>query len=235
MKKAVIASVLIAVVAGAAIAVSPRVLGKKPETQNKKEVAAVAPLPRKDGKQAAPVAKKETQPAAPEASPEPVPDSPLKVRFDAPEAPELNKPVAVTLIVESAASAWPTGVEGEAALDLLLRLPVGIKLASGEGWTPAEIPPEEKEDSTGPWSVFEKRVPVQIPAGAPPERLAAEKVELTVNEEGINWIISSRARLIHGSNAWQAFGLLFATLQEGKGEFHETPKTPKDTQIAKAG
>ena len=160
--------------------------------------------------------------------------APIKVRFDAPAPPELGKPAAVTLLVESSPKGWPAEVGPGAQLDLLLRLPVGVKLASEEGWSPAQLPAEEREDASGPWSVYEKKIPLQIKQGVPPEFLAKEKVELTVAEEGTNWIISARARLTQGSQTWQAFGVLFATLQGNNGQFHEIPKAPMDIQSAQA-
>ncbi len=146
----------------------------------------------------------------------------------------MNQPVAVTLLVESSPKGWPAEVGPGARLDLLLRLPVGVKLASEEGWSPAPLPPEEKEDASGPWSVYEKQVPLQITQGIPPEFLAQEKVGLIVTEEGVNWIISARARLTQDSKTWQAFGVLFATLQGNEGQFHEIPKAPTDIRSAKA-
>ena len=113
--------------------------------------------------------------------------------------------------------------------ELLLRLPVGVKLAA-EGWSPADLPPEEKEDPTGPWNVYQKSVPVQ----AEGEVLVREPVRLSVTEEGVNWIISSRVRVLQGRQALQAFGVVFATLQGKEGEFHAIPKGPIDTQSAQA-
>ena len=170
---------------------------------------------------------------APEQPPKQDP-APLKIRFEAPVPPQMGKAVPVTLLVESNPKGWPAEVGPGARLDLLLRLPVGVKLASGEGWSPAQLPPEEKDDVTGPWSLYEKQIPLEIKQGVPPERLAAEKVELIVAEEGVNWIISARARLVQDSQTWQAFGVLFATLQGNEGKFHEIPKTPTDIRSAKA-
>jgi hypothetical protein len=158
----------------------------------------------------------------------------MKIRFDAPVPPQMNQPVGVTLLVESSPKGWPAEVGPGARLELLLRLPVGVKLASEEGWSPAQLPPEGEGDASGPWSVYEKQVPLEIVQGVPPEWLAQEKVELTVAEEGVNWIISARARLTQGSQSWQAFGVLFATLQGSEGEFHEIPKAPTDIRSAQA-
>ena len=171
--------------------------------------------------------------AKPEQPPEPNP-APVKVRFEAAAAPKLNEPAPVTLLVESNAKGWPAEVGEEARLDLLLRLPVGVKLASEQGWSVAQLPPEEKEDASGPWSVYEKQIPLKITQGVPPEFLAREKVDLTVTEEGVNWIISARARLTQGSQTWQAFGVIFATLQGSDGQFHEIPKAPTDIRSAQA-
>jgi hypothetical protein len=82
--------------------------------------------------------------------------------------------------------------------------------------------------------VYEKQIPLQIKQGVPPELLAKEKLDLTVVEEGVNWIISSRARLTQDSQSWQAFGVLFATLQGNEGQFHEIPKAPTDIRSAQA-
>ena len=193
--------------------------------------AAVAvkenPMPFKEAASPAP------ETPAPEAPPEQNP-APVKIRFEATVPLQKGKPAPVTVLVESNPKGWPAEVGPGARLDLLLRLPAGVKLASEEGWSPAQLPPEERDDVTGPWSLYEKQIPLQIKLGIPPERLAAEKVELTVEEEGVNWIISVRARLTQDSQAWQAFGALFATLQGDKGEFHEIPKAPTDIQSAKA-
>ena len=162
--------------------------------------------------------------------------APLEVRFDAPVPPQMGQAVPVTLRVEGNMESWPAEAGPDARLDLLLRLPVSVKLASEQGWSPAQLPPDETDNVSGPWSVYKKQIPLRIERGAPPGLLAAEKLELILTEEGINWIISARVLLIQGSqgpaNAWQAFGVLFATLQENKGEFHESPKALENTESA---
>ena len=54
--------------------------------------------------------------------------------------------------------------------------------------------------------------------------LARVPVTLTVVKEGQNWVITSRLRLIQGEQAWQTFGVVFATLQEKVAEFSATPR-----------
>ena len=158
---------------------------------------------------------------------------PIEVRFEAKVPPELGKPVPIALIVDSVPEAWPAGIGEGSRIELLLRLPVGVQLKS-EGWTSAPLPDTEKEDASGPWSLFEKKVPLQIQGTDRPETLLKENVELAVTEEGTNWIITARARLVQGQEAWQTFGVLFATLQGGQAEFHHIPKTPTDAQRAQA-
>ena len=172
-------------------------------------------------------------------APKPVPKppepaaAPLKVEFKSKTPPELGKPAPVMLVVESDREAWPAEAAGEGRLELLLRLPPGVKMAS-DGWSPTAPSTEEKKDGSGPWSLYEKQLPLNIPAGAPPEVLAEEEVRLTVAEEGVNWIITARARVVRGTSAWQAFGVLFATLQGDSGEFHQIPKGPADIRSAQA-
>lgn len=174
-----------------------------------------------------PVPQEETAPQGPEQE-----QAPLKIRFEAPVPPQMGQAAPVTLLVESNPKDWPAEAGPGAQLDLLLRLPIGVKLASEQGWSPMQLPPEEKDDVTGPWSVYEKQIPLQIKQGVPPELLAQEKVELTVAEEGVNWVITARARLTQGSQVWAAFGVLFATLQGDEGQFHGIPKGPGDIQSA---
>ena len=197
------------------------------------------PAPVMEKQMGAPAAAKEgSTPRQEEAAPQrpELEPAPLDIRFDAPVPPQMGQAVPVTLRVEGSLERWPVEAGPDARLHLLLRLPASVKLASEQGWSPARLPPDEKDDISGPWSVYEKQVPLRIERGAPPGLLAAEKLELMLTEEGMNWIISVRVLLIQGSqgpaNAWQAFGTLFATLQDNKGEFHEVPKTPRDIQRA---
>ena len=154
-----------------------------------------------------------------------LPAAPLKVRFDAPKPPVLGEAVPVSLVVESNAAVWPKEIGEDCQLEFLLRLPMGVKLAS-EGWKEMELPPKEKNDPTGPWFIFERKVPVRIPAGSPPSVIVKEPIELSVVEPGTNWIITVRARLVSGKQAWQTFGLLLATLEGETAQFHTQPLRP---------
>ena len=158
-----------------------------------------------------------------------VPSSPLQVRFDATTPPVLQKPVPVSLVVETNPKIWPQGIGEDCQLEFLLRLPPGVKLES-EGWKPAELPPQEKNDPSGPWSLFERKQPVKIPAGTPPSVLAMETINLAVVESGTNWVITARARLVSGAQSWQAFGLVFATLDGDTAKFHTQLLTPTQMQ-----
>ena len=175
--------------------------------------------------------------ATPESGPAPedkreqpkIPPAPLRIGFEASTPPVLGKPVPVSLVVESNPEAWPKEIAEDCQMDFLLRLPPGIKVES-EGWDPVELPPQEKNDPTGPWSLFERKQPIKIPVGAPPTILIKEEVMLSVVEPGTNWIITVRARMVSGGQAWQTFGLLFATLQEETAKFHMQPLTPTQMQ-----
>ena len=202
MKKILISILFLAAVAAVATGIFFMKRKPAPSVSTERPAAGAAKETPMPSEKAAPPA---PETSAPEAPPEQAP-APLKVRFEAQVPPQKGKPAPVTVLVESNPKGWPAEVGPGARLDLLLRLPVGVKLASEEGWSPAQLPPEERDDVTGPWSLYEKQVPLQIKLGIPPERLAAEKVELTVEEEGVNWIISVRARLTQDSQAWQAFG-----------------------------
>ena len=170
-------------------------------------------------------------PSAPKGQPPQTAPAPIRVRFDAPTPPEKDKPVPVTLIAEGVPEGWPAEVGEGARLELLLRLPAGVKLKS-EGWAPAELPKEDREDASGPWSLYEKKIPLQLKSGVPPETLLKETVRLAVVEEGTNWIITTRVRLVQGTNRWQAFGVLFATLQGNQRQFHTVPQAPIDIRSA---
>jgi len=171
------------------------------------------------------------EPAAPEElQPKPAPP-PMRILFEASGAPVLNQPVPVTLQVESNLEGWPAQLMGrECQMELLLRLPVGVKLESG-GWEEKPVPPEEGEDGSGPWWLFERKQPLTLPDGVPPAQLARETVSLAVVEHGVNWVITARAKLACGSEAWQTFGVLFATLEGEKAAFHTRPFTPMEVPI----
>ncbi len=168
-----------------------------------------------------PVVSPEEQPAR-ETTP-PRPTAPVQVRFEAPASAPFGQGTPVVLVVESDPKAWPESVEGEVTLELLLRLPVGVRLES-DGWAGVELPAEEKDDRSGPWSLFERKISVRIPAGEIPLVVAREAISLAVIEQGTNWIMTVRARLVSGSEAWQSFGVLFATVQAGQAEFHTVPR-----------
>lgn len=231
MKKTILMLALLAAAAGAAVLI-PRLgekkspVGDEPVQQWKADARPDQSQPA-SGPAGAPASAAGTEAPAPE-------PPPMEVRFETPTPPKLNERAAVTLSVVKGPG-WPVQAEKAGEIELLLRLPVGVKLASEEGWTPSQDLPVEKEDVTGPWSVFERKFPVAPEAdGALPDQLAEVEVPLVVVEEGINWIISTRARLSQGQQAWQTFGVLFATVQGEQAEFHATPKTPSDTQSAKA-
>ena len=149
--------------------------------------------------------------------------SAIQIHFEAP-VPSAPDPAApLTLVIERDPKNLP---EKGDRLDILLRLPVGVKFLS-EGWKSAELPPEEKEDSGGIWSLFERDVPLFGPSDEPLFRAGSAlkvPISLTVAEEGANWVITARGRLIQGSGTHQAFGVIFATRQGEKTEFHAGPR-----------
>ncbi len=230
MKKGILVLVLIAAAAGAALMI-PRLTEKKPPVRGE----LVEPRTGNERTSTGSVRSEELKgaPVGSVRSGEPAESAPLQVRFEASAKAQLNQPAVVTLIVEKGPG-WSAQADRSGELELLLRLPVGIKLASEEGWTAAQPSSEEKEDPTGPWSAYERNFLLSADAGSLPDPLAKVEVPLIVVEEGINWIISSRARWTAGAEAWQAFGVLFATVQGTDAEFHQAPKTPSDTLSAKA-
>ena len=147
----------------------------------------------------------------------------LKVVFDAPNPPRLNEPVAVTLVIEKNPNNWPADVGSNPTLNILLRLPPGVKL-SGEGWTPTPLPPEEKKDQTGPWSLYAREETLTLVSDSSSLVLVRIPASFTLVEEGVNWIITARARLSQGKQVWQSFGVIFATLSQGEAAFHSIPK-----------
>ncbi|MBI3318417.1 MAG: glutamine-hydrolyzing carbamoyl-phosphate synthase small subunit [Candidatus Omnitrophica bacterium] len=147
---------------------------------------------------------------------------PIRVRFEAPAPVRTKEPVSLHLIVERDPRGWPQAApEGE--LELLLRLPSGVRLESKE-WKPVPLPPGESKDRSGTWFLFEKREPINSLAGNS-LLLAWVPLQLSVAEEGVNWVITARARVDQKGKVRQGFGVVFATLQEGHGSFHARPKT----------
>ncbi len=234
MKKRVIVLVLVGAAAavGGFFLMKPNAKTRAPGKEPPPAVSGQTPAQ----PQEKPAAQPEKQPQAPAPAAEQLPkgaSSPIRIRFEASTLLEKDKPVPVTLAVESVPEGWPVQVGEGARLELLLRLPIGVKLQS-ENWTPVEMSKEEKNDPTGPWSLYEKKIPLKITPGVPPEFLLKETMQLAVVEEGTNWIITTRVRLVQGSDTWQVFGALFATLQGNSGEFHTVPKAPTDIRSAQA-
>ena len=156
--------------------------------------------------------------------------APIRVTFETPGPGESGP---VLLRVETDPKGWPADAEGEHELEILLRLPAGVRLEPGE-WTAAEPPPDEKAaDPTGPWNLFELRRTVQVPVGGSVKALAEEPIRMAVSQEGTNWVITVRARISRGGQVWQAFGVLFATRQGDVSEFHTAPKSPADALRAR--
>jgi hypothetical protein len=154
---------------------------------------------------------------------------PIEVHFETPDPPRLNEPVTVTLVVENSLKAWPASPQGvepqlwtENRLEILLRCPVGVRLET-RGWRPVEPSPEEKSDPSGPWTLFESEQPVDVPVESSTV-LARVPISLAVVEEGTNWVISTRVRLIRGNEMWQTFGVLFATVEKEAAKFTPTPR-----------
>ena len=154
---------------------------------------------------------------------------PIEAHFETPDPPRLNEPVTVILVVDNNPKAWPASPQGvesqpsiENRLEILLRCPVGVRLET-KGWHPVEPSPEEKSDPSGPWTLFESDQPVAVPTENSTV-LAKAPISLIVVEEGTNWVISTRVRLIRGNEMWQTFGVLFATVQGTVAEFHTIPR-----------
>ncbi|MBI3615692.1 MAG: hypothetical protein HY211_04145 [Candidatus Omnitrophica bacterium] len=152
------------------------------------------------------------------------PASPIRIKFTAVRETEL------LLEVERDPKIWPSDTKPAGRimpagrLELLLRLPVGVKLES-EGWKRVPLPEGEKEGSEEIWSTFEQVRPVES-FPQEPSLLAKIPLQLRVVEEGTNWIITTRVRLTQDSKILTAFGTILATLQDGVVEFHTTPKHP---------
>ena len=231
MKKVLVPILLLVAVAAIAVGIFLTKQKSQPQTKTQPHVA----VPENSTKVVAAVKEEAVPQQQEKATPQPSKqiEGPFEVYFTAPTPPKISKgqPVVVTLQVASVPGNWPAELGPEARLDLLLRLPISVKLDSAEeGWTPVQLPTDA---DAGSWSVYEKQVPLQLQQGVPPgELLTVQEIHLIVTEEGINWILSTRARLTQGSQVWQTFGLMFATLQGEEGEFHGTPKTPRDTESA---
>lgn len=187
-----------------------------------------------------PVSEKE-----PLAGPRPIPSSadrapvqppaPLKVAFSPMGKGKLKEPIPLDVVVEGRPESWPAGLSGEVTLEFLIRIPAGLQLKS-EGWTPVELPPEEKkQDPAGLWSLFERKRPLTLPAGTPTGEITRERVELAVVTPGTNWIVTTRVRLSRDSRSWQTFAVIFATVgKDGETEFHPAPRMPAMEQRAQA-
>lgn len=151
------------------------------------------------------------------------PAAPFHVRFGIEEPPASDGVQALLLRVDADRDAWPLGLKSDAQMELLLRLPVSIRLES-EGWEPQGLPSPEQKDPSGTWHLFVRTVPLSLGATVP-EILVQEPVVLDVQEEGTNWVITVRARLVSGESAWQSFGVVFATRHGEEIIFHSAPRT----------
>ena len=151
------------------------------------------------------------------------PPAPLRIRFEANELPALGKPVPVVFSVYPNPAAWPKNAQGKGQMEWLLRLPSGVKLES-KGWEPAALSAQDKNEG---WSLYQREQTVTLPADPGTEPLSSQEMSLTVAEPGVNWVITVRARMVRGSESWQAFGAVFATADSQKAEFHTAPKLPR--------
>ncbi len=152
---------------------------------------------------------------------------PIRLSFETPSPPQLKESVLVTLVVQADPKRWPAHVSGPAGkgrLEALLRLPVGV-LLEGPGWRVYPSPENEKGDPSGPWSLFIQEELFAIPARVTENQvLARVPVFLAVVEEGANWVITARVRLSRGTETWETFGTLLATVQGDVAEFHTVPR-----------
>ncbi len=164
----------------------------------------------------------------PPAAPKPKqPTAPLRIRFEATEQPALGKPVPVVFSVYPNPSVWPKNAQGEGRIEWLLRLPSGVKLES-DGWEPAELSAQDKKEG---WSLYQHTEKATIPSEPGTEPLSQQKASLIIAEPGVNWVITVRARIVRGSESWQAFGAVFATADSQKAEFHTAPKLPSAGEV----
>ena len=159
-------------------------------------------------------------------------EAPIKARFETSEPPRLAAAVPVTLVVEADPKGKLPPGGTEARLELQVRVPIGLRL-SGEGWGSVELPEEEKSDPSGPWSLYEWVNPTLAVPSSPGDGRTAEglilarvPLSLTVVEEGSNWVMTCRARLIRGEKVWETYGILFATVSGETAKFHTTPEFP---------
>ncbi len=159
----------------------------------------------------------ENPPAAPKSK---QPPAPLRIRFEANEPPVLGKPAPVVFSVYPNPAVWPKNAQGEGRIEWLLRIPSGIKLESKE-WEPAALSAQDKNEG---WSLYQYAEKVTIPSEPGTEPLSQQKALLIIAEPGVNWVITVRVRMAHGSESWQAFGAVFATADSQKAEFHTAPK-----------
>ena len=146
---------------------------------------------------------------------------PFQISFLTSNPPGPEPPV---LIVQTKAQVWPAAATGELQVELLLRLPEGLLLESRD-WTQVEQPPEQSDQASGPWTLFQRTIPVRVSSAKElPSELLRETVPLRVVKEGSNWVITVRARVVKGSESWENFGVLFATLEGDAARFHEIPQ-----------
>ena len=150
---------------------------------------------------------------------------PIQLEFEATDPPRLNQPVTLTLLVKAQPEGWQPAMSGEGRIDLLLRLPIGVRL-EGEEWKPVDVPESEKEDPSGPWTLYGWTQPVSVPQSvSEPQVLARVPMTLTVVQEGMNWVIAARATVeFPGQPPVPGNGVLFATVKEDVAEFHTAPK-----------
>ena len=161
------------------------------------------------------------------------PAAPFKISFLPAEPPAPDRPAPVVLTVQTEAKSWPASAVGDLSMELLLRLPEeGVRLES-KSWTPAELPPQERSDSSGPWALFRRTVPVRVVSRKTlPSELLRETIPLRVVKEGANWIITVRARLVKGARTWETFGVLFATREGNATAFDAAPRKTRETPQA---
>lgn len=147
----------------------------------------------------------------------------LQVQFGIPASPQAGSPSEVTLVVLWNPRAKIRAGSPAGDLEVLLRLPAGVRLAS-EGWEPVDLPQREKQDTSGPWSLYQRVESLSVILSNPTKVLARIPISLLVVEEGVNWVITARTRL----GKYTAFGVVFATRQGEKVEFHTTPNVQTD-------
>ena len=153
--------------------------------------------------------------------PDAAPPAPVRVRFELPRGKQdAKQKVPVTIVVEPSAAAQ--GASGDWQMELLLRLPPGVEMAS-PGWTEKKLSRDERKDPSGSWTVLEKKARVP-PAPDPSGALVREPLFLSVTREGTNWVLSVRVKGAAPAGPWQTFGAAFASRQGESVEFHDTPQ-----------